>query len=90
MTWPAAGLPNSGRPIPNRKETIMSIPTRGEEYARLMEWLRKSQESSAMLAHLYRDDPSTGKAMAAGWLTVSEALKQMQKHVTDLAKRGLQ
>lgn len=69
---------------------MISIPTRGEEYAKLMEFLRYSQESAARLAHLYRDDPVTGRAMAKGWLVVSEGLKLMQKNVTDLARRGLQ
>lgn len=69
---------------------MTSVPTPGEEFAKLIEWLRKAQESAAMLAHLYRDDSRTGKAMAIGWLTVSEGLKQMQHHVTNLAKRGLQ
>lgn len=69
---------------------MTSPPTRGEEYTKLMEWLRRGQESAATLAHLYRDDPSTGRAMAMGWLTVAKGLKEMQKHVTDLARRGLQ
>lgn len=68
----------------------MSVPTRGEEYTKLMEWLHRAQESASMLAHLYRDDPSTGRAMATGWLTISEGLKLMQKNVTDMAQRGLQ
>lgn len=69
---------------------MVTVPSRGEEYAKLMEWLRRAQESSASLAHLYRDDPQTGRAMAKGWLAISEGIKLMQKHVTDLARRGLQ
>ncbi len=68
----------------------MSVPTRGEEYAKLIEWLRRAQESAATLAHLYRDDSRTGRPMATGWLTVAEGLKLMQHQVTNLAKRGLQ
>lgn len=65
----------------------MSIPTPGEEYAKLIEFLRKAQESAAMLAHLRRDD---SRILAKGWLTVSEGLKEMQNHVTKLATKGLQ
>lgn len=68
----------------------MQVPTRGEEYAKLIEYLRYAQESAARLAHLYRDDSRTGRPMAMGWLTISEGLKLMQRNVTNLAKRGLQ
>lgn len=66
------------------------VPTRGEAYAKLIEYLRQAQEQASTLAHLYRDDPVTGRAMAMGWLTIEQALKQMQYQVTVLAKRGLQ
>lgn len=66
----------------------MSIPTRGDEFAKLIEYLRRAQESAAMLAHLYRDDGS--KVKSHGWLTVSEGLKQMQKACTMIATKGLQ
>lgn len=66
------------------------VPTRGEAYAKLIEYLRHSQEQASTLAHLYRDDQVTGRAMAMGWLTIEQALKQMQYQVTVLAKRGLQ
>lgn len=65
----------------------MSIPTPGEEFAKLIENLRRAQEAAAMLAHLRRDE---SKIVANGWLTISEGLKQMQHHVTTLATRGLQ
>jgi hypothetical protein len=65
----------------------MSIPTKGEEFTKLIEHLRLGQESAAMIAHLHRDD---SKAMAMGWLAVSEGLKQMQQHVIKLATKGLQ
>lgn len=66
----------------------MSIPTRGEEFAKLIEYLRKAQETSAMLSHLYRDDGNKTKAM--GWMAISEGLKQMQKNCTSIATKGLQ
>lgn len=60
----------------------MSIPTPGEEFAKLIEHLRKSQEGCAMLAHLTRDDD---KLRAQGWLAISEMLKLTVKNVTKLA-----
>ena len=65
----------------------MSIPTKGEEYAKLMEHVRLAQESAAMLAHLERDN---SRDKANGWLTVSEALKLMGYKIGQLATKGLQ
>lgn len=65
----------------------MSIPTKGEEYAKLIEHIRKGQESAAMLAHLHRDD---SRVKADGWLAVSEALKLMGHKIGQLATKGLQ
>lgn len=66
----------------------MSLPSTSEEFSRLIEYLRRAQESSATLAHLHRDDPKTGRVKALGWLAVSEALKKMQHNVTMLATKG--
>lgn len=69
----------------------MSIPTSGEEYSKLMEYLRKAQESAAMLSHLQGADGSVkSKALAQGWLTISEKLKGMIFLITGLATKGLQ
>lgn len=65
----------------------MSIPTKGEEFAKLIEHLRYAQENASMLAHLHRDD---SKLMAQGWLAVSEMLKLTQRNITLLATKGLQ
>jgi hypothetical protein len=65
----------------------MSIPTKGEEFAKLIEHLRYAQENAAMLAHLHRDDSAL---TARGWLAVSEMLKLTQHNVTKLAMKGLQ
>jgi hypothetical protein len=64
----------------------MSIPTTGECYAKLMEYLRKSQEESAIMAHLVRDDD---RELARMWLKVSENFKKLQHSVTELAKGRL-
>lgn len=66
----------------------MSLPTRGESYAKLIEYLRKAQEEAATLAHLHADDGNRTKSR--GWLVVSEGLKLMQKNCTTIATKGLQ
>jgi len=69
----------------------MSIPTVGEEYTKLLEYLRKAQESSAMLAHLRSaEGDSKGMMIGRGWLAISEALKAMQYKITQLAQGRLQ
>jgi hypothetical protein len=65
----------------------MSIPTQGEEFAKLIEHLRKAQEASAMLAHLVRDDD---RLRSQGWMAVSEMLKKTVGNVTKLAMGRLQ
>lgn len=66
----------------------MSIPTQGECYARLMEHLRKSQEESAMIAHLNKANDD--HRLALSWLAVSEKFKQLQVQLTHLAQGRLQ
>lgn len=65
----------------------MSIPTKGEEFAKLIEYLRKAQEACSMLGHLNRDDHAL---IAQGWIAVGEMLKKTIHNVTKLATRGLQ
>ena len=60
----------------------MSLPTTGEEFAKLIEHLRKAQEAAAMLAHLEADN---SPAVSHKWLTVSETLGHTVKVVTALA-----
>lgn len=72
----------------NEGDKIMSIPTEGEEYAKLIEYIRKAQESAAMLAHLCK---ANDKSVAArGWLVISEQMKRMQRVVTQIASGKLQ
>jgi len=65
----------------------VSIPTKGDEFAKLIEHLRKAQEASAMLAHLERDH---NKRLAIGWLGVEQQLKLTVQAVTMLATKGIQ
>ena len=69
----------------------MSPPTKGESYARLIEHLRLAQEDAAMLMHLTNaDGDAPGTVIARGWWHVTEHLKDMQEHITKLAKGNLQ
>lgn len=65
----------------------MGIPTQGEEFAKLVEHLRKAAECAAMLTHLNRDD---SKFLAQGWLGVNELLMRLVAQVTKLAIGKLQ
>lgn len=62
----------------------MSIPTKAEKYAELMEHLRKAEEAAAMLAHLVRDEsPGNSK----GWLIIADLFKATQLKVIALATK---
>ena len=66
----------------------MSVPTEGDEFAKLTYHLRMAQEASATIAHLRNanDDRPSAKA----WLAISEGLKKFIQHVTMLAMRKMQ
>lgn len=65
----------------------MSIPTEGETFSKVIEYIRKAQEETATLSHL---TGLNGHAAAAqGWLAVSEQLKVMQRVIIQIAKRKM-
>jgi len=64
-----------------------SVPTEGETYSQLMEYVRKAQESSAMMAHLRKANDDHVGALA--WLAISENFKRMQHNLTQLAMRKM-
>lgn len=64
----------------------MSIPTKGDEFAKLIEHIRKAEEHAAMLSHLYADE---SRMKQKSWLQVSELMKRMAVTVTDIATKGL-
>jgi hypothetical protein len=70
------------------RRNSVSIPTEGETYAKIMEYLRKLQEETAMMAHLLKANDKTRLALA--WLAMSEKFKQMQHQFTILAQGRLQ
>jgi hypothetical protein len=66
----------------------MTVPTQGETYSKIMEYLRKLQEETAMMAHLTaaQDD----RILANQWLIISDNFKKMQHQFTILAQGRLQ
>lgn len=69
----------------------MSIPTRGETFAKLLHHIREAQDCASTIAHLERTESgSHAQAAANGWLVVSEQLKKFVFTVTEMAKRRLQ
>jgi hypothetical protein len=61
----------------------MSVPTKGEAFAVLIEHLRLAQENAATLSHLAND-----RQLAISWLKVSDLLRKVQHTVTSLAIKG--
>jgi hypothetical protein len=69
----------------------MSLPTKGEEFAKLIEHMRKAQESAAMLAHLcMAEGDNKGMAVGRQWLKYEDLMKRSIHIVTELAKGNLQ
>lgn len=64
----------------------MSLPTKGEEFAKMIEYIRKAQECASSIAHLTRDEDALH---SKGWLGIEELLKRMVTMVTQLATRGM-
>jgi soluble P-type ATPase len=63
----------------------MSLPSRGEKFAELVEYLRKAAEAAAMIGHLTNDTDGPSRVQAKGWLAVCQLLEEMVKRVTRLA-----
>lgn len=68
-----------------------TVPTAGESYAKLAHHLREAQDQAAILAHLANtEDGVKDKALAMGWLAVSEQLKRFVHVVTQMAMGRMQ
>lgn len=65
-----------------------SIPTQGESFSKLIEYIRLAQEEASILAHLANANDS--RYLARSWLQVSENFKKMQHQLTALATGKLQ
>ena len=59
----------------------MSLPTSGDKFSELIEYVRRAQEASATLAHLASED----RQRAMIWLAVSENFKRVQHLLTAIA-----
>ena len=70
----------------------MSIPTQGEGYAKLTEYLRLAQEEAYTLSHLTHSMSSSpkDKAIADGWFAIGEMLKRMNFQVIKIAQGRMQ
>lgn len=66
----------------------MTVPTEGECFSRLIEYIRLAQEEAAMISHLHNANDRPGAAMA--WLKVSENLRKAQYVITSIAQGRLQ
>ena len=71
---------------------MTSVPTSGEAFAKLLYHLDEMMNQSATLAHLARAQANTGKdrAMADGWIAVTEMMKRVRFQVTKIAEGKLQ
>lgn len=69
----------------------MGVPTRGETFAKLLEYVRLAEEQSAMMAHLHNtEDNDKDKLLAKMWLAVSEQFRVTGLKITSLAQGRLQ
>jgi len=67
---------------------MVTVPTEGESFAKLIEHLRLAQEDAATLAHLAQANDRRKRAI--GFLAVEQQLKLTVAAVTQLATRALQ
>jgi hypothetical protein len=66
----------------------MSVPTSGETFAKMIEYLRLAQEQASIMGHL--ENANDQRRRAKAWLAVSENLRNMVSLVTKLATGRLQ
>ena len=72
-------------------ETTAGLPTRGETYAQLNEYLIRCQELAAMMGHLHNTEGSAkDQILARGWLATAEMFRRIQFQVAELVKGTLQ
>lgn len=65
-----------------------SVPTQGEEFSKLINYLSECQDCAAKLMHLAQANDD--KKLGMGWFAISELFKQLKIRVTDLAMRKAQ
>jgi hypothetical protein len=63
----------------------MSVPTLGDEFAKMTFHMRHAQEAAAMIAHLYNAHGDNDDARR--WIVISENFKKMIHQVTQIYMR---
>ena len=71
---------------------MTSVPTQGEAFSKLIYHLDELSNQAATLAHLARAQANTGKdrALADGWIAVTEMMKRIRFQITAMAQGKLQ
>lgn len=71
---------------------MVTVPTQGEAFAKLIHHWDEAANQAAMLAHLTRAQSNEGKdrALADGWIAVGELMKRLRHQLTQLASGHLQ
>ena len=71
---------------------MVSVPTHGEAFSKLLHHWDEASNQVAMLAHLTRAQSNLGKdrAMADGWLAMGELMRRARWQMTELAKGHIQ
>lgn len=68
----------------------MSVPSRGEVFAKLISHLREAQSCIAIMAHLHQtEDSLKDKKLATGWLMMEEMFRTIIHKVTLLGQGRL-
>lgn len=68
----------------------MSVPSRGEVFAKLIEHLRQAQSCLATMAHLHKTESSMkDQKLAIGWLMMEEMFRKIIHKVTLLGQGRL-
>lgn len=62
-----------------------SVPTEGDEFAKLTYHLRMAQEAAAMIAHLNKANDDHARSRT--WLNVSSLMQKLIHQVTQIAMR---
>lgn len=68
----------------------MSVPTRGEVFAKMLDHAREFQSCASMMAHLHNTESNDAdKTLARGWLMVEELLRRLIHKITLLGQGKL-
>lgn len=70
----------------------MTVPTTGEEYAKLIEHMTLACEAAYRLSHLYglQDTKGVSQLYAASYLLIGQQLEKAREHIVNISRRNLQ